>query len=244
MTFIVSLLIVSSNSSLANTIQNHSTAISTIDDTYSVEEKITLSQTSEIIDFYIQSDINDLSIYINNTDIDYSKISDNRYQVNYSSGLEKEKTILTITYSFSKNKAMEYSKEFLYNTSQFSVTLDNQNIASYENIIAGTSILIHFPEEQDTSKSLNLFSTILIGLLVVLLIVTTTYSLRKRGNGKQRNRGVESSELLTTEKALLMNVLKEVEKKHRDKKISDDTYQKLKSHYKQQTVDIMSSLED
>lgn len=229
---------------LANTNQSHSTAITTIDDTYSVEEKITLTQTNDIIEFFVQSDINDLSIIINNTDIDFIKISDNRYQVNYSTGLGQEKTILTLSYSVPKKTAMEYTKEFLSNTSLFTVTLDNQNIASFENVNMGTSILLQIPEEQDTSKSLNLFSTILIGLLVVLLIVTTTYSLRKRGNGNQRNRDVESSELLTTEKALLMNVLKEIEKKHRDKKISDETYEKLKSHYKQQTVDIMSNLED
>jgi hypothetical protein len=237
-------ILVLTPSVLANTSQSHSTAITTIDDTYSIEEKITLTQTESIIEFFVQSDIKDLSVIINNTDIEFNKISDNLYQVNYSAGLDKEKTIVTISYSYPKKTTLEYSKEFLSNTSIFSITLDNQNIASYENIKTGTTILIHLPEEQDTSKSLNLFSTILIGLLVVLLIVTTTYSLRKRGNGEQRNRDVESSELLTTEKALLMNVLKEIEKKHRDKKISDETYEKLKSHYKQQTVDIMSSLED
>ena len=139
---------------------------------------------------------------------------------------------------------MQFSKDIIYDTPLLTITLDNQNFASYENLDVDTSLLLNIPEQQDTSKSLNLFSTILIGLLVVLLIVTTMYGMRKRGNGKTRNRDVESSELLATEKALLMNVLKDIEKKHRDKKISDETYEKLKSFYKQQTVEIMSSLED
>ena len=41
-----------------------------------------------------------------------------------------------------------------------------------------------------------------------------------------------------------MEVLKDIEKQHRAKKISDDTYHKLKDQYKQDAVETMKQLED
>lgn len=229
---------------LSTSTTSHAVTINTIDDMYSVEEKIVLDQTNATIELFVQSGINDLSVIINNTDLSPIMTTENIYQINYSQGLNQEQTTLIISYSFPKDTSMSYSKQFVYNTSSFTITLDGKNLASHENLNRGSTLTIQLPEEQDTSKSLNLFSTILIGLLIVLLLVTTMYGIRKRGGERPRNRDVESSELLVTEKSLLMNVLKEIEKKHRDKKISDETYGKLKSYYKQQTVDIMSNLED
>lgn len=241
---IIGIMLLSLPNTVATTINSHEIDITTIDDTYSVEEKITIEQTESIIQFYVQSGINDLSVIINNTDITVTETTENLYEINYSQGLDNEKTTITITYSYPKKASMQFTKEFIYNTTSSTITFDDQNIASYELVKSGTILNLEFPEQQDTSKSLNLFSTILIGLLIVLLLVTTMYGMKKRKNGQGRNRGIDSTELLATEKSLLMNVLKEIEKKHRDKKISDETYEKLKTHYKQQTVDIMSNLED
>ena len=41
-----------------------------------------------------------------------------------------------------------------------------------------------------------------------------------------------------------MSILKDIEKQHRSKQISDDTHHKLKEYYKQQAVEIMRKLED
>jgi len=60
---------------------------------------------------------------------------------------------------------------------------------------------------------------------------------------KSRTRIGDSEELLTTKKALLMEVLKDIEKKHRAKQISDDTYHKLRDQYKQEAVETMKQLE-
>jgi hypothetical protein len=54
----------------------------------------------------------------------------------------------------------------------------------------------------------------------------------------------ESEELLSTKKSLLMTILKDIEKQHRAKQISDDTYHKLKEQYKQEAVNAMKKLED
>ena len=39
-------------------------------------------------------------------------------------------------------------------------------------------------------------------------------------------------------------MLKDIEKQHRGKQISDETYTKLKSEYKQHAVTVMQKLED
>ena len=83
----------------------------------------------------------------------------------------------------------------------------------------------------------------LIVLLIIIIIVTSYYAFIKRKNGKDRKRHFESTELLETEKTLLLAMLKEIEKMHRTQKLSDDSYHKLKTYYKQQTVEIMSTLE-
>jgi len=41
-----------------------------------------------------------------------------------------------------------------------------------------------------------------------------------------------------------MEILKDIEKQHRAKQISDDTYHKLKEQYKHEAVDAMKKLED
>lgn len=241
---ITSFLLLAIPTTIAHTVTEQEISITTIDDTYTVEEKVIIEQSQETISFFVQSGINDLSVIINNTNIDVTETGENEYQINYSKGLGQDSTTLIITYSYPEQSSKMFSKEFLYNTSTLTVTLDQRNLASYEGINKGQSLTLYLPDEQDATQSINLFTTILIGLLVVLLIVTTIYGLKKRKNGLKRKRDIDSSELLTTEKSLLMNLLKEIEKRHRDKKISDETYEKLKTHYKQQTVDIMSNLED
>jgi hypothetical protein len=229
----------------ANTALTHDVTITTIDDTYSFEEQITISQDNESIFFTVPSDVNDLSVIINSTDITPSLVGDNSYRIDYPSGIESDQTKIIIKYIHPKlDGALDFEKEFTVYTEEYTVTFDNNQLTSAEKIDEGTSLGVVLREEQIEKSSLNLYTTILIALLVVLVIVTSAYGIMKRKNGVKRDRSVESSELLTTEKILLMDVLKEIEKKHRDQKISDETYQKLKSHYKQQTVEIMSSLED
>ena len=66
----------------------------------------------------------------------------------------------------------------------------------------------------------------------------------KKQRTKAKKSIVESEETLNTKKALLLSLLKDIEKKHRAKGISDDTYHKLKERYKQEAVDAMKQLED
>lgn len=229
----------------ANSTISHDITITSIDDTYVIDEKIIVQQDNDTISFKVQSSATDVSVIINNSDITLTRIDDNEYRFNYSEGLNNDETFMTLSYSSpKKDLMMTFEKEFTYDTNAFTITYDGQLISSGEDMGAESRISIQLPEDQDARTSLNLYTTILIVLLIVLVIVSTVYGFKKRKNGVNRNRNVESTELLSTEKSLLMNLLKEIERKHRDQKISDETYQKLKSHYKQQTVEIMSNLED
>jgi hypothetical protein len=66
----------------------------------------------------------------------------------------------------------------------------------------------------------------------------------RRQKPRAVEKGIESEELLNTKKALLMSLLKDLEKQHRSKQISDDTYNKIKEQYKQQAVEAMKKIED
>ena len=50
--------------------------------------------------------------------------------------------------------------------------------------------------------------------------------------------------MLNAKKSLLVSVLKEIEKKHRSKQISDDSYHKLRELYKEQAVETIKKLDD
>lgn len=244
---LISILLCSIPTISATIATTHTVTITTIDDTYSVEEKLTFVQDNTTIQFSTYEDATDLYLIINNTEYTPKAVptSDYLYEINYTQGITQEQTTLLISYSYPKNEAnQEFSKDFIYDTETFTLKFDQEQLTKSEQINKGSTITVQFPEKQDTAQSLNLYTTILIALLFVLLIVTTVYGFKKRKNVKKRNRETESTELLTTEKALLMSLLKEIEKKHRNHKISDETYEKLKTNYKQQTVDIMSNLED
>ena len=68
--------------------------------------------------------------------------------------------------------------------------------------------------------------------------------LLRKQRSKAKRSIVESEETLTTKKTLLLSLLKDLEKQHRSKTVSDDTYNKLKEEYKQQAVDAMKKLEN
>ena len=83
-----------------------------------------------------------------------------------------------------------------------------------------------------------------IVVLLLLVIIIGAASFRTKKPVKSKRIVVGSEEMLNTKKILLMQLLKELEKKHRAKQISDDTYHKLKEQYKSETVDAMKKLED
>ena len=106
---------------------------------------------------------------------------------------------------------------------------------------AGASIKLRL--YRPTTAPLDM--TVIIGVLIfAIVIIALTLLILKKQRSKTKKAVVESQELLTFKKTLLMTVLKDIEKKHRSGEISDDTYAKLKDEFEQQAVTVMKKLDD
>ena len=221
----------------------HNIVITTEDEALSVQESLTIqgesNQTYSIIQFWVQSGAENVNILVDNNEI--TPIDDEyTYDISYLNKTMNSSIQVTIYYTLSKD-IKNFEKTLIRNTSSISVKFDESNIYVGSNLQSGASfnILLYKPSE----TPLSWYVVVIIILLVILLAVSTLYSFKKQ-KSKAIDVGSESEELLNTRKTLLMSILKDIEKQHRSKQISDDTYHKLKEQYKQQTVKTMKKLED
>lgn len=137
-----------------------------------------------------------------------------------------------------------FEKTISYDTTFLSVTYEGDELYRGEHLVwdsEGNSIqiLLYRPAE----PILSAVYIIIIFFIVVVLFTITLLLLRKQ-RSKAKSSIIESEELLKTKKALLLSLLKDIEKQYRAKDISDETYNKLKEEYKQQAVEAMKKLED
>jgi len=227
---------------------NTDITINTNDDFYTIEETITLEGPTdefiELIEFWIQDGAQDVSISINTENLEYDT-SDNIYTCNLSSLEIKENSQPTVKINYKLDLANDdFQKEIIRDTTQFKVTFDGTILYTSSNLISQTSINVYLYEPTTTETDINLYLIIGIVILLVILIIVIINTARKPKPTKAKKTVVESEELLATKKALLMSLLKDIEKKHRAKDISDNTYHKLKEHYKNEAVLTMKKLED
>jgi len=147
---------------------------------------------------------------------------------------------LKVTYIL-QTDTTKFEKSFTYDTDYLSISFENRELVEGEAIASGSSssVLLYRP----TEAPLDILYLVGIFLLAVILIASTLLLLKKQRT-KEKRSVAESKEILTTKKTLLLSILKDVEKKHRAKEISDDTYQKVKDEYKQQAVTVMKKLEE
>lgn len=227
----------------------HEISITTRDDSKLVEETITLlgqqQQKYVNISFSIPQDATSINILFDNSQGPTPSINNGIYTYNISS-LDKyinESLLVDITYSLGKD-ATVFEKKIVRNTKTITVSFnDKQEIYSANDLKSGSTFSLRLYKTTETP--MNWFTLVMILLLVALLGVFTIYMFKKQKTVKTaKSGGVESEELLSTKKTLLMELLKDIEKQHRSKKISDDTYHKLKERYKNETVDAMKKLED
>ena len=246
-TFVVILLICPTFSSIESI--NHTIEIVEVNKSYQVKEHIIidsslLTNTSQY-KFQLPSsaDEEDLTIIIDNVQLSNAQHSNSIYilDINRSTS-EKETVNVELTY-YLPLSTVYLDKTFLEGTSDVMIFFEESKIfvsnEQPENSFIQVKLL-----KQIQPDSFDLYTLMLIVLLVIIIIVTSYYAFVKRKNGKDRKRHFESIEVLETEKTLLLSMLKEIEKMHRGQKISDDSYHKLKSYYKNQTVEIMSALDD
>lgn len=245
----LTLLVIFSGQSFSTISSSHTIQLTAGESLIYVNEKIDIepqdmeSNITELF-FWIPTDADDVQASVNNTIIPLTLSDDTVYQANLS-GIQQSSLIsksIDLTYTIPIS-LQQFSKTVLRNTSQLTISYDGDEIGSATNLAMDSSLSVSFPVESDAAL-FNVYTLTLTILLIILLLVSFVYGLRKKKNGKTRKRAFESQEMLSTEKTLLMDVLKNIEKLHRSEKLSDDTYHKLKGYYKQQTVEIMSQMED
>ena len=242
-------MLLTTNAKEADQSTNHNIIIDTENGKIKVEETITYEgETNEIFDtlsFWIQNVATDLNVECDKTTLSKIGQNNNVHSYSISNPNVTNGSSITIIISYNLPKDTEsFQKELLINNiSSLSIKKDNEELFSATNLKKNTYFNLELYELTETP--LTWYIIIFIVLLIILLGVTTTYSLKKQKSMKKRETSATSSEeFLKTKKALLMSLLKDIEKQHRSGKISDDTYHKLKEQYKTDAVDAMKKLED
>jgi len=224
--------------------------ITTNDESISVSESLTVDTASnENITFWIQDGATEVNFLIDGNEIEHKSIAGNEYSCT-TSGLDV--TNIQVTYNLDKS-VDEFEKTLHYNTTSITISFDGREIYTGSSITAGSSLNVAL-QKPITSVKTETFTTtkyevptwyyLIIVVLIILVLLSFVFPSKKQKTTKKKETTTGSEELLSTKKTLLMEILKDIEKQHRAKQISDDTYHKLKEQYKHEAVDAMKKLED
>jgi hypothetical protein len=245
----ISLLVISGLTSAQNIeTENHKIVISKNGDAVSVKETIEIIGNSQgnydFIYFSVNSDAENINVLIQNSEVSFTPKEDkDRYLCNITSFEIPQQSSIQMSISYSIPSSVKiFEKTFVRNSTNVSITFNEKTIYSGTNLNEGNNFRLLLYEPTEAPISWYIILSIL--LLVILLAVSTIYSFRKQKTTKIRETSFESEELLQTKKNLLMSLLKDLEKQHRGKKISDETHNKLKEQYKQQAVETMRKIDD
>ena len=214
-----------------------------------VNEQISLKnngyQPCNEIKFWVMQNAQNIQITASgrNQPLEYA-ISGNDYTCNltqYNLAVETENTTsMTVTYTLPAATEF-FDKTLLYPTATLSIIFNDKELFSGQQLASNSTY--HHRLYLPTGTPLDIL-TIVVIIIVVVLLMAITLLLLKKQRRKRKTSITESEELLTIKKTNLLSALKEIEKQHRAKTLSDDTYTKLKDEYKQQAVDVMKKLED
>ena len=206
------------------------------------------------ISFWIQNGASNISILIDGNPIEYESTGDNTYSCDISSLDYTEESNIQVIYSLDK-KTSVFKKTLQHNITSLSVNFDGIEIYAGSNLISGSSFNVALQTttqvqtitKTKTIENVPIWYYAILIILIILVALSFIFPSKKSKTQKptsKKQTASDSEELLTIKKALLMEVLKDIEKQHRAKKISDDTYHKLKDQYKQDAVETMKQLED
>lgn len=232
--------------------QEISATITSDDTSISVTENILFETASgDSLEFWVQNDATDISVKISGESLEHESIGNNRYLTNLSLYTTDEDNLdIIITYKLDKDTT-KFEKTIIYNLSLLKITFDGKEIYSSTNLKSGSTINVVLQKETEGQTIIEPADTSIYNYIIILLVIAIIFLLiisKKTGSlqktSKKKEQRSASEELLSTKKTLLMEMLKEIEKKHRGKKISDDTYHKLKGEFKQDAVETMKQLED
>lgn len=242
---ILFVMITASTVSQAAESSSHTIEISTENTKIKIKETIYLTaETNETVKFWIQNGATDFNIKsgdIQLTELDH--ISNVYSYIITSPNITKETQISVIlTYNLPEKTENFQKKCLINNTLDISVELNEEELYTAKNLKNNSYFNLKLYEFDEPPLTWYIIGFII--LLIILLCVTAVYSIKKQKPGKKVDKTGSSEEVLSTKKALLMSLLKEIEKQHRAKKISDNTYHKLREQYKQEAVDTMKKLEE
>ena len=214
-----------------------------------VEENILFNnigtENATSIKLWIQQGIKDLNIITSETGLTLNSITTgNIREINLSNNnltiQPGDKLEILLSYTLPTNTE-NFEKTISYDTSYISIKFNDEPLYQSQNAQSDSTISLRLYKPTEAPLSITYITIIFI--LVVIIISIILFSLRKQ-RSKVKKSIIESKDMLTTKKALLMSLLKDIEKQYRSKSISDDTYSKLKEEYKQQAVEVMRKLED
>jgi len=227
---------------------NHEITISQDNNIFNVNEMLNVKGTSnesyEIIYFWVPNNAEEIMITINDNIIDSYEKEENQLSCNITTlGIKKEDAVeIKITYNI--QKCTSFTKKVLRNTSSINIKFNEKLVFTGSYLKTDANIYLKLPEQIKTQEQDNTVYLAIIGILSILVLILFFYSFKGKNKVKTKEIAGLSDELLKTKKNLLMSILKEIEKKHRAKQISDDTYHKLKDKYKQDAVETMKQMED
>lgn len=246
---ILTLLLIANISFAQSTIsESHTINISNQNNYLKVEEKIVIKGDSDgtykNISFWITDEASDVSISINNTQINDITKNNNRYECNISNLNLKINSPVDANMEYKlEETTSEFEKKLLRDTENIILKYNEEARYRAEELKSNSKFSVKIKIEGE-QQALNIYAIVTIFLLVVLLVVFTAYYFKKQQTTKKKEITGVSKEFLTTKKSILMSILKDIEKQHRSNKITDDTYSKLKEQYKNEAVDTMKKLED
>jgi hypothetical protein len=226
---------------------NHTIRITSKNDNIIVKENILIDKNkngpySNLTFFIPVEDDSKISVLIDNEEVSYETrlgfyYTFNLIDYNISSS---EPIDVLIQYNLDKDIS-EFRTTIIYRTDALRVIFDDRVVFSSVNLSEGS--VIEMPLFRETDSPLANYLVYILVFILFLLLILIFISLRKKKVKKSYTMSA-SEELLSTKKTLLMNILKEIEKQHRSKHISDDTYHKLKEQYKNEAVEAMKKLDD
>lgn len=249
------------------TVNTHTITINEGTDDLEVSESLTIlgdtDEYYETISFWIPTENTELTITVDGKNPNYISMEPTDpltgiatiilYNCNLSGlNILKNKSV-DIEISYKLNADLnEFQSALNYDTDSLTIYYKNEEI--YEASYLSKDIIYSVKLSEDTASTTTIYKDAdatlylaIIGILIVLLIVVFVSSKKtgiKSTSPKPTDTKTASKEYLETKKEHLMESLKDIEKKHRAKKISDETYHKLKDRYKQEAVDTMKKLED
>ena len=239
---LIAYVIIFTTYSHALSVDRYNIDVLSSDTSLSVHENIYFVNSDNDSQFllWIQKEATNLVISANGETLSYNKErigNGDTYRCDIAS-INDTNISIFVTYNLPKT-ICNLDKVTMYNVSSLIITYDKNKIFEGNNLKADSNVSASFIKK---SEPVVYYPVYVLAFLTAILAILLMYSIKKKSS-TVRKLDYESPELLNTKKALLMTVLKEIEKKHRSKDISDDTYNHLKEYYKQEAVEVMKRLE-